>query len=96
MFLYRVKYTESEYDIRNNDLLYKIDQQCQNTSELLESFNFSEFLCYYMYNFHNSLFFVKVVMFVYFINLYFCNFIFVLIPGIFSTKFQGVPKRRKL
>ena len=23
MFLYRVKYTESEYDVQNNDLLYK-------------------------------------------------------------------------
>ena len=31
MFLYRVKYTESEYDIQNNDSLYKKDQQCQNT-----------------------------------------------------------------
>ena len=31
MFLYRSKYKESESDITNNDLLYKIDQQCQNT-----------------------------------------------------------------
>ena len=31
MFPYRVKYTESEYDLQNNDLLYKIDQQCQKT-----------------------------------------------------------------
>ena len=38
MFLYRVKYTESEYDIQNNDLLYKIDQQCQNTFEILDNF----------------------------------------------------------
>ena len=37
MFLYRVKYTESEYDIQNNDLLYKIHQTCQNTFELLEN-----------------------------------------------------------
>ena len=36
MFPYRVKYTESEYDIQNNGLLYKIDQICQNTSEILE------------------------------------------------------------
>ena len=33
MFPYTVKYTESEYDIQNNDLLNKIDQQCQNTIE---------------------------------------------------------------
>ena len=38
MFPYRVKYVESEYDIQNNDLLYKIDQQHQNTFELLETF----------------------------------------------------------
>ena len=37
MFPYRVKYTESEYDIQNNDLLYKIDQTCQNTFEHLEN-----------------------------------------------------------
>ena len=29
MFPYRVKYTESEYYIQNNYLLYKIDQTCQ-------------------------------------------------------------------
>ena len=34
MFLYRVEYTDSEYDIQNNDLLYKIDQKCQNTFEI--------------------------------------------------------------
>ena len=38
MFLYRVKYTESEYDIQNKDLLYKIHQQCQNTFEIYDSF----------------------------------------------------------
>ena len=27
--------TESEYDIQNNNLLYTIDQQCQNTFEML-------------------------------------------------------------
>jgi hypothetical protein len=31
MFPYRVKYTESESDIQNKGLLYKIDQQYQNT-----------------------------------------------------------------
>ena len=37
MFLYRVKYTESEYNIQNNDLLYKTHQQYQNTFEFLET-----------------------------------------------------------
>ena len=37
MFPYRVKYNESEYDIQNNDLLYKIDQKCQNTFDCLEN-----------------------------------------------------------
>ena len=36
MFPYRIKYTESEDDIQNNKLLYKIDQACQNTFELLD------------------------------------------------------------
>ena len=35
MFRYTVKHTESEYDIQNNDLLYKIDQQYQNTFDFL-------------------------------------------------------------
>ena len=38
MFPYTVKYTESEYDIKNNDLLYKTDPTHQNTFELLEMF----------------------------------------------------------
>ena len=29
MFPHRVKYTESESDIQNNDSLYKIDKQCK-------------------------------------------------------------------
>ena len=36
MFPYTEKYTESESDIQNNDLLYKIDQQIQNTFAILE------------------------------------------------------------
>ncbi len=36
MFPYRVKYTESEYDIQNNDLLYKTHQTYQNTFDSLE------------------------------------------------------------
>ena len=42
MFPYRVKYTESEYDIQNNDLLYKIEQQFQNTYEVLKNVGKSE------------------------------------------------------
>ena len=34
MFPYTDKYTESEYDIQNNNLLYTIDQQCQNAFDL--------------------------------------------------------------
>ena len=40
MFPYRVKYTESEYDIQNNDLLYKTHQKYQNTFEMLEKWKF--------------------------------------------------------
>ena len=40
MFSYRVKYTESEQDIHNNDLLYKIDQQFQKTFDILEHYDF--------------------------------------------------------
>ena len=36
MFPYIVKYTESEYDVQNNDLLDKIIQKHQNTFESLE------------------------------------------------------------
>ena len=38
MFQYRVKYTESEYDIQNNDSLYKIDPKHQNAFEFLKTF----------------------------------------------------------
>ena len=36
MFPYKVEYTESEYDIQNNDLLYKIPPKYQNTFEMLD------------------------------------------------------------
>ena len=42
MFPYRVKYTESEYDIQNNNSLYKIHQQCQNTFELWDFLKFKK------------------------------------------------------
>ena len=35
MFPYTEKYTESESDIQNNNLLYKIQPKCQNTFENL-------------------------------------------------------------
>ena len=37
MFPYTVKSTESEYEIQNNNLLYKINQQCQNIFDDLKS-----------------------------------------------------------
>ena len=37
MFPYRGKYTESEYDIQNNDLSYKIPKTCQNIFEHFEN-----------------------------------------------------------
>ena len=43
MFLYRVKYTISEYDIQNNDVLYKIDPKHLNTFEKLENENAQKF-----------------------------------------------------
>ena len=69
MFPYTEKYTESESDIQNNNLFYKIGQQCQNTLELLEKFGKIESvrtnqkLEFLMYKFHNS-YFVSVVFFV--------------------------------
>ena len=37
MAAYTEKYTESESDIQNNDLLYKTHQKHQNTFELFET-----------------------------------------------------------
>ena len=37
MFPYRVNYNESEYDIQNDDLLYKIHPKHQTTFEMLEN-----------------------------------------------------------
>ena len=65
MFPYTVKYTESEYNIQNNKLLYKIDQQCKNTFENLKMLGKLEkqiektkknVLFYFIYNLHNSYF----------------------------------------
>ena len=77
MFPYTVKYTESEYDIPNNNLLYKIHQQHQHIFEqhrvpkLFEKTKktakreikrFKSFCCY-LYKFYNPYFvtFVKLV-----------------------------------
>ena len=68
MFPYGLKYTESEYDIQNIDLLYKIDKECQNTFDLfdLEGFleikHFNILFCI-LYKFHN-LYFAHFGMFV--------------------------------
>ena len=37
MFPYTEKYTESEYDVQNINLLYKTHHKCQNTFEMLEN-----------------------------------------------------------
>ena len=84
MFLYRVKYTESEYDIHNNDLLYKIDHKHQNTFEFLnlggksktfEKINFYLIICISPI-IH---FFVLFVNFVILRFLDFCTFVFIYI-----------------
>ena len=56
MFPYRVKYTESETDIQNINLLYKIDPQCQNTFDFLgkiENVQKHKELFFIWYTFHN-------------------------------------------
>ena len=68
MFPYRVEYTESEYDIQDNDLLYKINKNAKiyskvwKISKIIETF---KFVVCYMYKFHN-LYFVIFVDFVFF------------------------------
>ena len=42
MFLYTVKYNESECQIKNNEALYKIYQQHQNTFENIVYFEINE------------------------------------------------------
>ena len=70
MFPYTVKYTDSEYDIQNNNLLYKIHRQCQNTFIFVwkiwrTNHRKCQFLICILYNFHNS----------YFANLFFSFFV---------------------
>ena len=65
MFPYSVKYNESEYDIWNNDLLYKIIPQCQNTFDFLDVGGNSEN--------ENQVF---ILLFIFFHNSYFVIFVF--------------------
>ena len=65
MFPYTVKYTESEHDIQNSNLLYKIHRKHQNAFDILEYFGkmTTGKIFYSSYNFHNS-YFVMLVSFV--------------------------------
>ena len=77
MFPYTVKYYKSEYDIQNNNLLYKIQQQCQNTFGILETFrNFWKRLKttnnIYFQNIQFIVCILSIVHILYF--LYFCMF----------------------
>ena len=64
MFPYRVKHTESEYDIQINELLYKIDHQCQNAFEFFwnfsKTFKHSNFLFCVIFKLHNPYFVIFV------------------------------------
>ena len=70
MFPYTEKNTESESDIQNNNLFYKIDPKCQNTFICLETFGNCpkmfenvqklRFIFCIMYKFHNSYFVIFV------------------------------------
>ena len=70
MFPYRVNYTESESDIQNYNLLYKIDPKCQNTFEQFEKMKMentktNKSLFCNIYKLHNS-YFVIVGFFIFF------------------------------
>ena len=61
MFPYTVKYNESESDIQNNNLLYKMHQQHQNTFEqpdFFENFEIIQTESFFhfciLYKFHSS------------------------------------------
>ena len=58
MFPYRVKYTESEYDIPNNNLLNKVDQQFQSIFEHFVKFENKQIkmLFVILYKFNSSYF----------------------------------------
>ena len=80
MFPYTEKCTESETDIQNNDLSYKLDQQCQNTFDIFEKQKNENirktkinFLFCNIYKLHNS-YFVMFGFFVNFVILVFLDF----------------------
>ena len=72
MFPYRVKYNEFGSDIQNNNLLYKIDHQCRNAFEKIQTLKskykikHSQTLFWLIYKLQNSYFimFAIVVIFV--------------------------------
>ena len=71
MFPYTVKYTESKSDIQNNNVLYKIDQQCQNTFELWEkmkkikSFNFVFSITYKLHNSYLYILYFQYILYIF-------------------------------
>ena len=89
MFTYTEKYTEFEYDIQNNNVLYNIHQNCQNTFESLDLFEFVQnilkisifyFIIYiyiyiYIYNLQNPYF----AFLYFFVLLYISQFFYVLV-----------------
>ena len=77
MFRYTQKYTDSDKRIQNNNLLYKLHQQYQNTFEIFIFVNFEnqkdQTSFYYIYKFYNPYFvkfedFGNCICFVYFPN----------------------------
>ena len=86
MFPYTVKYTESESDIQNNNLLYKIHQNAKILSKCwkmnFENITKNQILFYYMYKFHNSYF----VIFVNFVILGFEDFYIYIYIYIYITR----------
>ena len=59
MFIYTEKYEESEYDIQNNNVLYKIHPKCQaktyiKKKRFLRKIKHSKSFFYNMYNSHDS------------------------------------------
>ena len=95
MIIYTEKYTESDKDIQNNSLLYKIHPKHLNTFQTIpnirkhletnkttkRTFQTQNLFCY-IYKYHNSYF----VIFVYLVTLY--------IPVINST-FKAIRRRSK-
>ena len=89
MFPYRVKYTDYEPDIQNNDLLYKIDQQCLNT---FEHFIFSKMFKNSIVSVISINWIIHILHFFVFCNLYlFCTFCIFRIFLFFASMFLVQP-----